>query len=50
MKIDSKQERMAGIAARLMQDVKFGGGLLDTWTKGESLRLGKQKLPRVSGR
>jgi len=34
MKIDSKQERMAGIAARLMQDVKFGGGLLGHLDKG----------------
>ncbi len=29
MRIDIKQERLAGIAGQLMQDVKFGGGLLE---------------------
>jgi hypothetical protein len=34
MKIDIKQERLAGIAGHLMQDVKFGGGLLGHLDKG----------------
>jgi hypothetical protein len=50
IRIDITQERLAGIAGQLTQDVKFEVVCWDTWTKGESLRLGKSKLPRVSGR
>jgi hypothetical protein len=34
MRIDTKQERMAGIAGELMQDVRFAGGLLGHLDKG----------------
>jgi hypothetical protein len=34
MRIDIKQERLAGIAGQLMQDVKFAGGLLGHLDKG----------------
>src|SRR3979409_85921 len=34
MKINIKQERLAGIAGHLTQDVKFGGGLLGHLDKG----------------
>ena len=50
MTVDTKQERLAGLNGHLMEDVKFGDGLLGHLDKGASLRLGRQRRHRVSGR
>ena len=50
MTVDSKQERLAALNGHLMEDVKFGGGLLGHLDKGASLKLGRKKLHRVTGK
>jgi len=44
MTVNPKQERLAALNGHLMEDVKFGGGLLGHLDKGGSLRLGRQRL------
>jgi hypothetical protein len=50
MTVDSKQERLASLNGHLMEDVKFGGGLLGHLDKGGSLRLGNQRWHRDTGK
>lgn len=39
MTVDSKQERLAAINGHLMEDVKFGGGLLGHLDKGSKFEV-----------
>jgi hypothetical protein len=44
MRIDIKQEEMAGIAGQLVPDVKFGGGLLGHLDKGGKFEVRQAEL------
>ena len=50
MTVDTKQEGLATINGHLMEDVKFGGGLLGHLDKGASLRFGRQRWHQVNGK
>jgi hypothetical protein len=42
--VDSKQERVAGIAGRLIKSVKFGGGLLGHLDKGGTFEVKQERV------
>jgi len=42
--VDSRQERMAGIAGRLIKSVKFGGGLLGHLDKGGTFEVKQERV------
>lgn len=44
MWVDSKQERLAAISGHLMQDVKFGGGLLGHLDKGGQFAVRQEEV------
>ncbi len=44
MWVDGKQERLAAISGRLMQDVKFGGGLLGRLDKGGQFAVRQEEV------
>ena len=50
MTVDTKQERLAAIKGHLMEDVKFGGGLLGHLDKGAALKSDSRKLHLVTGK
>ena len=50
MTVDTKQERLSAIHGQLMEDVKFGGGLLGHLDKGGKFEVRRQRWHRVNGR